>query len=132
MRRVSAASICAALVLIGSLASAQDKPNIVYILVDNWGWGDIGVQGSTIATPRIDAFAAQGVRFTNFNVIQRYTFPQVFDIQNDPSESFELWGNEGYAHAWVMGPVTEILAKLAASMKEYPNIRPGQDFSGYE
>ena len=34
-----------------SIANAQfEKPNIVYILVDNWGWGDIGVQGSTIAT----------------------------------------------------------------------------------
>jgi arylsulfatase len=64
-------------------------------------------------------------------VVQRYTFPQVFDIKEDPKESFELWGNEGYAHAWVMGPVTTILADLAKSMAEYPNISPGQDFNGY-
>jgi len=57
------------------------------------------------------------------------------------SENFELWGNEDYAHAWVMGPVSEILAKLAVSMREYPNIQPrqpgqpgqpGQDFTGYK
>jgi hypothetical protein len=31
-----------------------------------------------------------------------------------------------------MGPVTKILTDLAISMEEYPNIRPGQDFDGYE
>ena len=65
------------------------------------------------------------------SIIQTYTFPQVFDIQEDPSENFELWGNEGYAHAWVMGPVTKILAGLQGSMQKYPNIKPGQDFTGY-
>ncbi len=49
-------------------AGAQDKPNIVYILVDNWGWADIRVQGGSIPTPRIDALAAEGLRMTNFNV----------------------------------------------------------------
>lgn len=66
------------------------------------------------------------------SVIQKYTFPQVFDIKEDPKESYELWGNEGYAHAWVMSPVSRILADLAKSMVKYPNIRPGQDFKGYE
>ncbi len=66
------------------------------------------------------------------SVVQAYTFPQLFDIKDDPSESFELWGNEGYAHAWVMSPVSKILTELAASMQQYPNIAPGKDFSGYE
>ncbi len=63
--------------------------------------------------------------------IRKYTFPQVFDIKEDPKESFELWGNEGYAHAWVMSPVSKILSELQQSMKQYPNIRSGQDFDGY-
>jgi hypothetical protein len=54
-------------------AGQGKKPNIVYILVDNWGWGDIGVQGSTVPTPRIDALAAQGMRLTNFNVQNQCT-----------------------------------------------------------
>jgi arylsulfatase len=58
--------------------------------------------------------------------------PQVFDIKEGPKESYELWGNEGYIHAWVMGPVMEILSDLSASQQQYPNIKPGQDFSGYE
>jgi arylsulfatase len=65
------------------------------------------------------------------SVIQRFTFPQVFDIKEDPKETYELWGNEGYVHAWVMEPVSKILAGLAGSMAKYPNIKPGQDFKGY-
>lgn len=65
-------------------------------------------------------------------VVQKYTFPQVFDIKEDPKESFELWGNEGYAHAWVMEPVMKLLTEKAISMRQYRNIRPGEDFKGYE
>jgi len=72
--------------------------------------------------------AAEGTH----SVVQTYTFPQVFDIKEDVKESYELWGNEGYVHAWVMGPVMKILGELQVSMKEYPNIQPGQDFDGYE
>jgi arylsulfatase A-like enzyme len=72
--------------------------------------------------------AAEGTH----SVVQRYTFPQVFNIKEDPKESFELWGNEGYAHAWVMGPVTKILVQLQGSMAQYPNIKPGQEFQGYQ
>jgi len=33
------------------------EPNIVFILVDNVGWGTFGVYGGTIPTPRIDKMA---------------------------------------------------------------------------
>src|SRR5450631_1338845 len=50
-------------------ALAQDKkPNIVFILVDNIGWGTFGVYGGTIPTPRIDKLASEGIRFNNYNV----------------------------------------------------------------
>ena len=61
------------ILLTGSAAFAQDKPNIVYILVDNWGWGDVSIQGGTVPTPRIDQFAKEGIRFTNFNVQNQCT-----------------------------------------------------------
>jgi arylsulfatase A-like enzyme len=44
------------------------SPNIVFILVDNVGWGNFGVYGGTIPTPRIDRFASEGIRFNNYNV----------------------------------------------------------------
>ena len=77
------------------------------------------------------------VHFATFegthSILHKYTFPQVFDIKEDMKESYELWGNEGYAHAWVMSPVSKILTGLAVSMQKYPNIKPGdQDFKGYK
>lgn len=48
------------------------KPNIVFILVDNLGYGELGVYGGGVLrgapTPRIDQLAAEGIRLTNFNV----------------------------------------------------------------
>jgi arylsulfatase len=48
------------------------KPNILFILMDNLGYGEVGVYGGGITrgapTPRIDALAAEGLRLTNFNV----------------------------------------------------------------
>jgi len=66
------------------------------------------------------------------SVIQRYTFPQVFDIKEDPKESYQLFGMDGYAHTWVTEPVNKILYELAVSMQKYPNIKPGQEFTGYK
>ena len=57
-----------------SYAYAQDaeKPNIVVMVMDNLGWGEIGVYGGGILrgapTPRLDTLAAEGMRFLNFNV----------------------------------------------------------------
>ena len=45
--------------------SAQVKPNIVYILADDLGYGDLGCYGQKdILTPNIDRLAAEGMRFT--------------------------------------------------------------------
>lgn len=43
------------------------KPNIIFIVVDDMGYADLGCFGSkVIKTPRIDQMAAQGMRFTHF------------------------------------------------------------------
>ncbi len=45
----------------------NDAPNIIFVLCDDLGYGDISCYGETpIRTPNIDALAAQGTRFTNF------------------------------------------------------------------
>lgn len=52
---------------------AQDKagkPNIVIILADDLGWGDVGFHGSEIKTPNLDQFAKEGVILSHF-----YTAP---------------------------------------------------------
>lgn len=53
-----------ALVLLSSLAAAT-PPNIIYILVDDLGYGDLGCYGQKmITTPNIDRMAAEGIKFT--------------------------------------------------------------------
>jgi arylsulfatase len=47
-------------------ARAAEKPNIIFILVDDMGWSDLGCYGSEIRTPNIDSLAADGIRFTQF------------------------------------------------------------------
>jgi hypothetical protein len=49
-----------------------------------------------------------------------------------PVAKHTIWGNHGYPHTWVMSPVSKIMAQLKVSMQKYPNIRPGQDFGGYD
>ncbi|HKN30417.1 MAG TPA: arylsulfatase [Roseiarcus sp.] len=62
--------ILALLMLLGCMepARAQDRPNIVFILLDNVGWGDFGVYGGMTPTPRVDKMASEGIRFNNYNV----------------------------------------------------------------
>jgi arylsulfatase len=61
-------------------------PNVVLMLSDNLGFGEIGVYGGGVLrgapTPRLDALAAEGMRFTNFNV----------EVECTPSRSALLTG----------------------------------------
>jgi arylsulfatase A-like enzyme len=44
----------------------SEKPNILFILIDDMGWNDLGVSGSTYyQTPHIDGLAAEGLRFVS-------------------------------------------------------------------
>ena len=50
---------------------ADERPNVVVVLVDDMGWSDIGAYGGEIPTPNLDALAASGVRFTQFYATPR-------------------------------------------------------------
>jgi arylsulfatase len=57
---------------IAAPSMAAEKPNIVIMMVDNLGWGELGVYGGGVLrgaeTPRLDKLASEGLRFLNFNV----------------------------------------------------------------
>lgn len=55
---------------VAPIPETSQKPNIVFILVDDVGWNDVGYNGSEISTPNIDALAASGVRLE-----RSYVFP---------------------------------------------------------
>ena len=67
-------------------AAAEQKPNIVFILTDNLGYGELGVYGGGILrgapTPRLDKLAGEGLRLTNMNM----------EAQCTPSRSSILTG----------------------------------------
>lgn len=55
------------LLLIASIGRTTSPPNVVLILADDMGYGDLGCYGAPdIRTPHIDRLASQGVRFTQF------------------------------------------------------------------
>ena len=60
--------IAALFVAVAALARAQaTKPNIIFILADDLGYGELGSYGQKlIATPHVDRLAAEGMRFTQF------------------------------------------------------------------
>jgi len=47
---------------------SEQRPNIVFVLADNVGWGDWSCYGGSQPTPRIDQLAEEGIRFTNYCV----------------------------------------------------------------
>jgi arylsulfatase A-like enzyme len=47
---------------------ADSRPNIVFVLCDNVGWGDFSCYGGGTPTPRIDKLASEGIRFNNYTV----------------------------------------------------------------
>jgi arylsulfatase A-like enzyme len=70
--RTTFAAILASLGIAIYAQPQATKPNFVFILMDNLGYGEVGVYGGGVTrgapTPRIDRLASEGMRLTNFNV----------------------------------------------------------------
>lgn len=64
---VLACSLAGLLPLVSAHAAAQQRPNIVLIVTDDVGYGDLGSYGAPdIKTPHIDSLAREGIRLTDF------------------------------------------------------------------
>ena len=51
------------------MSQANDKPNVVFVITDDQGYGDLGCHGNPIIqTPNLDTLHAESVRLTNFHV----------------------------------------------------------------
>lgn len=56
---------CLVLFCAPAVESAEHRPNVIYILADDLGYGDLGSYGQElIRTPRLDRMASEGMRFT--------------------------------------------------------------------
>ena len=67
-------------------ATTSEKPNIVLVFLDNFGWGEPGFNGGGLirgaATPRMEKLASEGLCLKNFNV----------EVQCTPSRSAIMTG----------------------------------------
>lgn len=62
--------LCGCTLLPAFLHAQTERPNIVIVLADDLGWGDVGFHGSEIKTPCLDALVGEGVELERF-----YTSP---------------------------------------------------------
>ncbi len=65
--------VTASLLLVGSVvslqAAEQTKPNVILVMTDDQGYGDLGCHGNPILkTPNIDRLYSESIRFTDFHV----------------------------------------------------------------
>jgi len=81
----------------GQAPCADQQPNFLVIVADDLGWTDISSFGSEIKTPRIDALADAGVKFTDFHV----------SVSCSPTRSMLMTGTDN--HIAGLGTMSELL-----------------------
>ncbi len=74
------------------------KPNILFLLADDLGYGELGCYGQeTIKTPALDSLAKQGMRFTDFYAGNAVCSPSRAVLMTGKSSSFNtIRGNKGF------------------------------------
>ena len=80
-------------------AEVDERPNILLIVADDLGYADLGSYGSDIATPNIDALAAEGMLFTQFHTA----------VMCAPTRAMLLSGNNNHVAGMASQGVTGIL-----------------------
>jgi arylsulfatase A-like enzyme len=58
-----------------AVAAKRKRPNVLFILTDDLGWGDLSIYGNTYQTPNLDQLAREGTRFTNAYAAQTVCTP---------------------------------------------------------
>ena len=68
--------------------TAEERPNIIFIFVDDLGWMDIGCYGNKLAeTPHIDKLATAGMRFTDFYAAGAVCSPTRCAVQSGQNQA---------------------------------------------
>ena len=62
-------SLMAVLLILARVSAAASPPHILFVVVDDLGWSDVGFHGSKIQTPNIDKLASEGVVLDNYYVL---------------------------------------------------------------
>ncbi|HEY6170478.1 MAG TPA: sulfatase-like hydrolase/transferase [Verrucomicrobiae bacterium] len=94
-------------------AHAAGKPNILVILGDDLGWGELSCQGVThqVPTPNIDSIANNGIRFTSGYVSGPYCSPTRAGFMTGRYQ-------QRYGHEFNPGPAEAAVENFGLSLKE--------------
>ena len=100
---------------------SKGKPNVIYIVIDDMGFSQLGCFGSTINTPNIDSLAEEGLRYNNFHTtaICSATRGCLLTGANHHSIGIStvVENNSGVPNA--LGGINPQYATLAEILKEY-------------
>jgi arylsulfatase A len=72
--------IAVLLLCISTCTYAADRPNMIFILADDMGYGDVSHAGGKIETPHCDRLAAEGMRFTDAHTTSSVCTPTRYGI----------------------------------------------------
>jgi arylsulfatase A-like enzyme len=87
----------------GSAPAAEGRPNIVVILADDLGYGDVGCYGATkVRTPRIDQMAREGMRFTQGHSPASVCSPSRYNLMTG-RYCWRTWA--GHGTVWANDPL---------------------------
>jgi arylsulfatase A-like enzyme len=57
-------------------------------------------------------------------------FPMTYDLSSDPHEDWNLFDTK-LTNGWVFAPMFRLVGAYQQSLRKYPNIKPGEEFTGY-
>lgn len=71
----------AGLLALATQAQAQQRPNVIVLVADDLGYGDLSCYGANrVSTPRVDSIANSGVRFTDAHAVASTSTPARYSL----------------------------------------------------
>jgi arylsulfatase len=100
---------------------SKDKPNVIYIVLDDTGFAQLGCYGSTIETPNIDRLANEGLRYNNFHTtaICSATRASLLTGANHHSVGISTVAETNFATRNNLGGINPEFGTLAEILHEY-------------
>lgn len=96
-----------------SQALSADRPNIVLVMADDQGWGEVGYQGHPVLkTPNLDAMASNGLRFDRFYASAPVCSPTRASVLTGRSNMRTGVDSHGYALRKQETTIAQVLADL--------------------
>lgn len=72
---------CGCGLLLATAAAAQERPNVIFLVADDLGYGDLSCYGAQgVSTPHTDSLAREGVRFTDAHAVASTSTPSRYSL----------------------------------------------------